>query len=506
MRYLVNFGVVFVLIPVIIEAVGESRYGLWALVFSIVGYAGLLDLGVQQATVKLVSQYRGAQEPQKLNAVASSGLAFFMGLAALTAAACWFVVPEYMHLFVSEPANLPEAKSLLRIIGMGMFFFFGSNVVTGIALGMQQYHYKGIFDSIFGLLRLGLTFLVLHLGYGLLGLAWIKISIDAATMLVMGWACHRGFPDLRLRPGLVSRESMKELFRFGSRLFTASTVVRLNRSTNPVIIAYFLGAAYAAYFAVAVRLVSYANEILMSLTSVFLPIFSELGAAKGRERVREIYLTYSRYMVALTVPAYLTLLLAGPTFVGLWIDGEFARQSGAALQLMAATALVRGLQPLMSRVIIGWGDVGYYTNVVVVFMLLTLGASVALVPLVGIAGPPLAGLATTIVQQGIFLAYLSRKLEYSRLRYALSGPGRVLPPALAFAGLLYWLIPDGGQVGYGGLVAAFAIAGAAYFATAFFSVLTGEERRQLLGALPFVGARGLAPVSETTLSHPTERT
>ena len=50
--------VAFVMTPYILGHLGPSTYGLWVLAGAIVGYAGLLDLGVAGALTKYVAEHR----------------------------------------------------------------------------------------------------------------------------------------------------------------------------------------------------------------------------------------------------------------------------------------------------------------------------------------------------------------------------------------------------------------------------------------------------------------
>ena len=59
----------FLLTPYILRHIGQSGFGLWALVGSVVAYGGLLDLGIGAAVVKFLAHHRstgntgGAKSP-----------------------------------------------------------------------------------------------------------------------------------------------------------------------------------------------------------------------------------------------------------------------------------------------------------------------------------------------------------------------------------------------------------------------------------------------------------
>ena len=66
-RYGVYLGVSFLLTPFLVKKLGAQNYGLWVLVLSMLGYGGLLELGIQTAVVKLVAQLRAPGKERELH-------------------------------------------------------------------------------------------------------------------------------------------------------------------------------------------------------------------------------------------------------------------------------------------------------------------------------------------------------------------------------------------------------------------------------------------------------
>ena len=72
MRWIVNiatsylrFGTgmltVFLMMPFVIASIGMEQFGLWSLLFAVVGLFGLLDLGLATAAVKHVAEAAGSE-------------------------------------------------------------------------------------------------------------------------------------------------------------------------------------------------------------------------------------------------------------------------------------------------------------------------------------------------------------------------------------------------------------------------------------------------------------
>jgi len=56
LRVIVGIAVMFLLIPFIVSRLGMDLFGLWSLIFAVVGLFGLLDLGFATAAMKYVAE------------------------------------------------------------------------------------------------------------------------------------------------------------------------------------------------------------------------------------------------------------------------------------------------------------------------------------------------------------------------------------------------------------------------------------------------------------------
>ncbi|MGE4441530.1 MAG: oligosaccharide flippase family protein [Desulfomicrobium sp.] len=406
LRYIVNYSIIFVLTPIIIKGVGDAQYGLWALIFSLIGYAGLLDLGVQQATIKLVSEFRGKNDLSRLNEIISSTLFYFFCLGLFAGLVCWLVLPQVMHHFVKDEELITVAVSLLFVLGIDVVFVFIGNVFTGIVLGMHKYHFKGVVDVFCGIFRLVLTVYALNNGYGLMGLAWIALSLDFVSTFFLYIFCICSSPSVSVSFKYVKRSAFKEIFSFGGKVFLASTSMRINNHTTVVLISYFLTTTMTAYYNVASRLVGSARDVVWSLTASLFPVFSELTACGDRHVVWKYYAQYTRLFILVTLPIAFFLLFFGEKFISLWISGEYAENTRYIIMILSINMLVAGLQPLAARLMIGGGEVSFYTKATVVKSLGVLVLSVPLILYLGLVGPPLAMLLGECVYQFFLFFYL----------------------------------------------------------------------------------------------------
>lgn len=60
--FLFSAGVNFVVSPIVVRSLGETQYGAWSLLTSMVGYLGLLDLGVRSAVTRYIAKFYASGE------------------------------------------------------------------------------------------------------------------------------------------------------------------------------------------------------------------------------------------------------------------------------------------------------------------------------------------------------------------------------------------------------------------------------------------------------------
>ncbi len=74
--------VAFFLSPILINGLGERRYGVWSLVESVLAYLTVLDLGLTVSVVRYVARFEANSERDNQNRIFSTSLCLF-GLSGL---------------------------------------------------------------------------------------------------------------------------------------------------------------------------------------------------------------------------------------------------------------------------------------------------------------------------------------------------------------------------------------------------------------------------------------
>src|SRR6185295_1950732 len=135
------FAVTFVslyMMPFLIRHLGDRMYGLWLLVGSVLGFYGLLDLGIGTATQRYFSRAVGTGDENEAKIIVNSSLYIFsfVGLAAVVVSV---LLAFFGHVFFSDPTEADLFRKIVILAGISLGLSFPMKAIWAIFAGNLRY-------------------------------------------------------------------------------------------------------------------------------------------------------------------------------------------------------------------------------------------------------------------------------------------------------------------------------------------------------------------------------
>lgn len=317
--------VAFFLTPFIVKALGLPTYGIWSLLNSLVGYMGLIDLGIRGSVGRFLNVYLAREEPDRVREVISTSLAFLTGGALIALVIAVFVGLQFGTLFPRTPAELlDDIRTALPILTLGLLLAFWGAVYRSLLLAFDRFDLANAVGLLGLALRVGFTVVVLNQGGGLVGLVWVMVGTLFVMNVLNVILAARCFPSSGFARRWVSRERLGEMWRFGTVAFTSRTASTLALQSGPVIAMAFIGPTAVGIYSIALQLVQTCQRILEQLGTVIYPSVMKLGGVEDREGLKSVFLWYARLAFLVGGLLYFGVIGFGPAFIRLWVGPEFA--------------------------------------------------------------------------------------------------------------------------------------------------------------------------------------
>lgn len=417
---LIKIGITFIMAPLIVHALGNYDYGVSEIVFSVVGYMGILDLGLMPAIVRFVARYVALGDKEELQKIYSSALAFLFPVGLLCTFGLIIISFWAPHIFVNGTGvGSLKYKIFIIIVGCQLFFTFVGSVFDCYIEGLQRYSLRNYSTIAFSIIGTLVMYPLLKNGGGLITVATVNMLGYSLKNMIYGlllWQPKYGGYCFKRRN--VSKKTLRELFSFGLKSFVYAVSLRISTLTDSLVIGAVLGAAVVPFYIIPVNFLSHACNLILAMTRNFMPVFSELDAVAKKSTTRNLFFGCSRYALGIIIPIVAGVCILGPSFLAHWMGDEYAEKGALVLYIMAAAYMVQWLNPFSNRFLTGVGKHGIMAKIGIVNSLLNLGISLVLVRYFGKEGVALGTLLPALLFEPYLLYKTCKLLDSSILHYA----------------------------------------------------------------------------------------
>ena len=203
---LTNYGNVFALLlvallttPLLTHGLGPERYGIWAMVGSIIPYLEILELGFASTTIVMLARHLASGESDRAEAILNTSLFLLIvpglvcfGLACGVALA----LPHVVHI---APDQVSAARTLVILLGIDMAFSIPLDTFGGGLIALQRFDLlNATLTAVILCQALG-WFIVIRLGGGLVALGLVTVGVSLLGQAARIVIFRRLLPNLKIQ-------------------------------------------------------------------------------------------------------------------------------------------------------------------------------------------------------------------------------------------------------------------------------------------------------------------
>jgi len=329
-------------IPILINALGASKFGVLTLVWMVTGYFSLFDLGIGRVLTKQLSEKLGRGDLEDipnliwtalmLAALVGSIGALLISLTSATLAYDVFQIPSGLQ---------KNVETSFYILAISAPIVICNSVLRGILESHQRFDIINIIRAPIG----SLTFL----GPVLVSLFSEKLSHIVIALLVSRlleslitfFYCTRVAPTMLKNIGL-NRSDISIFLIFGGWMTISSIVGPLMLYLDRFLIGSIISITAVAYYSTSYEVTSRLVVIPGAIVGV---IFPALGAVIGPNPSKATSMVFAgvKYTFIAMLPVILIIFIFAEEGLRVWLGEEFSLQGTTALQLLSIGALISSL-------------------------------------------------------------------------------------------------------------------------------------------------------------------
>jgi O-antigen/teichoic acid export membrane protein len=302
-----------------------AEFGLLAFAMVYITYAETIgDLGSGMALVYWPDRRDdAAQVTFVINAVA--GVLWF--------AVTWLIAPQVAEFF-----NAPNGAPIVRVLGFSFILKYLGNAHDALAQKDLRFRARFIPELALAGVKAAVSLVFAWMGYGAWSLVYGHLAgVGISTLLL--WVVVPWRPTFRLPMDL-----LKPMLGYGRGIIIVNVLAAVTHHADLAVVGRYLGTTALGLYQMASKVPEMTVVVLLWVVSkVLFPAFSKMHAAG--ESLRRPYLTASRYISAITIPAATGLFLLARPIVLLFLGAQWV----AAAPILSALAVYSALRALSTH-------------------------------------------------------------------------------------------------------------------------------------------------------------
>lgn len=413
---LIPLVVGMVTIPLLVRGLGVDRFGLLSLVWIIIGYFNLFDLGLGRALTKLVADRLGNNDYQSIPSLVWSALFLMLMLSGAGGLTILVLSPWLVHSALKIPAALQiETLHSFYLLAASLPIVIITSGLRGILEAQQRFRVLTIIRIPTSVFSFAGPLLVLPFSHKLLPVIVVLVVgrlVGCAAHLI---ACFHFMPSLR-RGIVLHRATMLPLFQFGGWMTVTNIagpiLVYMDRFLIGALVSVSAIAYYTAPFDAILRL----TILPGAAVGVLFPAFA-VSMVQDPARVTLLLRRGTKYVFLAIFPIILIIVSFAPEFLRWWLGSAFAENGSAVLRWIAAGVFINSLAQLPFVLIQSAGRPDITAKVVMAELPVYLAALWLLTKKFGIEGTAIAWTCRITVDAILYFFFAHRLLPQSPRYY-----------------------------------------------------------------------------------------
>ena len=336
LNIVINICVGLVYTPFMMRALGQSEYGLYALIGSVAAYLNILDMGLANTLVRYTARNRAVGSRRQEAELNGLFLAMYSVIGLLALLAGGFVYCHLDTLFgaLLNGDELARARLMTILLVLNISLTFPLSIFASIMQAYERFVYLRAVNILRSLLMPVIMVPLLLLGYGSVAMVAVSVGLNVACLLLNVYYCCSRL-DVHFARGHFDRAFLQEIAGYSFFIFLNAVMDKVYWGSGQFVLGIVSGTLQVAVYAVVMQFLMMFMQFSTAISSVFLPKVTMLvakGVTAGELTAFMIRIgRLQLYLIGMIISLF---FLLGRDFICLWAGEGYVAAYPMVLLLM----------------------------------------------------------------------------------------------------------------------------------------------------------------------------
>jgi O-antigen/teichoic acid export membrane protein len=342
-----------IFIPILINGLGDEKFGLLNLVWMIIGYFSFFDFGIGKGLTKIVAEKISSDQADQIPVLFWTSLVLMLIISSIIAVLLLFFVPFFINLFNVSQSLKQETIYTFYVLCLSIPIVSTAAGLRGVLEAYLQFGTINVVRIVLGLFTFVGPIVCLVFTNSLL---WIVIVLLIIRVLIWLWYLQL---CIKTNPGIKSKavfdfNSIMPVIKFSAWISLVNLIGPVILYSDRFLIGILISATAISYYAVSYEVVSKLLLISGALVGVLFPVFSA-SYFSNPEASKKIFLRGIKFIFLIIYPIVFLIVIFANEGMALWLGEKFAENSSIILQFLAIGILFNSISAIPNNFFQGTG-------------------------------------------------------------------------------------------------------------------------------------------------------
>jgi len=311
--------------PYMLRMMGQSEYGLYSLVASVVAYLTILDLGFGNTIIRYTAKFRSEGKVEEQYSMFGMFIILysFIGFVVFIMGMVLYHNIDNLYGNTLSPDELKKVHILVLLMVFNLVFTFPVSIFGSIITAYEKFIFQKVIQIVRIILNPLIMIILLEMGYRAIGMVVLITIFNVATQLINLWYC-RSKIKIKIHFKKLNWSFFKELAAYSFFIFLNAIIDRLYWSSGQLVLGANVGTTAVAMFAVAIQLEQMYMGFSTAISGVFLPkVTAMISQSKSSKEISDLFIRTGRIQFVVMAFILVGFILFGKQFIFLWAGADY---------------------------------------------------------------------------------------------------------------------------------------------------------------------------------------
>lgn len=322
----INLIVGLLYTPYMLGMMGQSEYGLYSLVASVIAYLTILDLGFGNALIRYTAKFRSEGREREQQEMFGMFLMLYIGIGIVASLIGVGLLHNVDSLFgdTMTAYELERARTMMWLLVANLAITFPMSIFGSIITAYERFVFAKGLNIARLVLNTAVMIALLSFGYKAVAMVVVQTIFNIATLIINLLYCKYRL-KIKIILGKIRWELLREVAIYSFWIFINIIIDRIYWSTGQFVLGAKVGTAAVAIFAVAIQLQQMYMAFSTAISGVFLPKVTAMVARGAHNKeISDIFIRVGRIQYIIISLLLYGFMVFGRAFIELWAGEEYS--------------------------------------------------------------------------------------------------------------------------------------------------------------------------------------